>query len=138
MTSRFHNSNNKNYCPSNHKNNNNNNIVQSKIITEAGGMEDCCTEEESSAAQFLNRYAEDSNLNQYWYSESTIQVYCNVIMEAISTTKVKRVAFLSTPSLYFALPPHTRANSFLFDVSGISNKMCLDLLFGILQKKRWL
>ena len=82
------------------------------------GINDIEINGENMAAQFLNQYAEDSDLNQYWYSEGTIQVYCNAILEAISTSDCKNVAFLSTPSLYFALPLHARANSFLFDVSG--------------------
>ena len=66
------------------------------------------------AQSFLENTPQDSRLNQYWYSRSTIQVMCEAIVEVASG---KKVAFLSTPSLYFALPITERKNCTLFEVS---------------------
>jgi len=74
--------------------------------------------QESSNQQqsFLDSTPENPELNQYWYSETTINVLCNAIMEQINDDGGK-VAFLSTPTLYFALPPIIKSQCFLFDVS---------------------
>ena len=70
----------------------------------------------NNAKHFLQKYDEDENLNQYWYSIETISILCNVILEAIHSMSNKRVAFLSTPSLYFAMPKECRTQScMLFD-----------------------
>lgn len=47
----------------------------------------------------LHRTAENELLNQYWYSAPTIKA----LVEEIQTSATK-VAFLSTPSVYFSLP----------------------------------
>src|SRR5688572_2091064 len=52
-------------------------------------------------------------MNQYWYSAATIDT-----MVAEIEKVAKRVAFLSTPSIYFSLKnEELRRNSKLFDVS---------------------
>ena len=62
--------------------------------------------------QFLHTVGEDPTLNQYWYSAHTIRA---IIDELEFTTnnstnddtgaRALRIAFLSTPSLYFSLTP---------------------------------
>ena len=47
---------------------------------------------------FLARYKEKSDLNQYWYSKDTIAFMANEC-----ETHGQKVAFLSTPSIYFSL-----------------------------------
>eukprot|EP01001_Neometanema_parovale_P011774 NODE_8031_length_727_cov_96.445364_g7779_i0.p1 GENE.NODE_8031_length_727_cov_96.445364_g7779_i0~~NODE_8031_length_727_cov_96.445364_g7779_i0.p1 ORF type:complete len:209 (+),score=55.41 NODE_8031_length_727_cov_96.445364_g7779_i0:76-627(+) len=62
--------------------------------------------------RFLLRNPEKSDLNQYWYSIPTIEAIVNEI-EAIGA---KRVAFISTPSLYFSLKNDTtKQNSKVLD-----------------------
>jgi len=81
--------------------------------------------------QFLRTVGEDPTLNQYWYSARTIRA---IIDELESTTITNnatakpsdddagapqlRIAFLSTPSLYFSLTPgagSVRESSIVFD-----------------------
>lgn len=45
------------------------------------------------------KHKEKEGLNQYWYSSHTISVLLKEIQEV-----AKRVAFISTPSVYFSLP----------------------------------
>ena len=65
-------------------------------------------------ALFLEGNIEDGDHNQYWYSEKTIAK----IVEAI-VGKGGKVAFLSTPSLYFSVPADIQADAHVFDVSKI-------------------
>jgi len=65
-----------------------------------------------SAKSFLECTPEDSQFNQYWYSKPTIQCLCEAIVEVAAG---KKIAFLSTPSLYFALPVTERKNCSLFE-----------------------
>lgn len=62
---------------------------------------------------FLTRHDEKGDLNQYWYSASTIQ---KIVQEL--TESATRVACLSTPSIFFSLPKGSpvRENSWLFDL----------------------
>lgn len=76
------------------------------------------TSDVGTTAGFLNLKSENSSLNQYWYSEHTIQVLCNAIMEGLDKNEGNRVAFLSTPSLYYSLPLDRRKTCFLFEVSN--------------------
>ena len=63
--------------------------------------------------QFLARYKENADLNQYWYSKPTIEFMVQQC-EAVG----KRIAFLSTPSVYFSLKDKSiKENSVCFDVS---------------------
>jgi hypothetical protein len=74
----------------------------------------------SAAESFLECHSEKAEMNQYWYSTETIQSLCHAIQELLSTIVMggtrKRVAFLSTPSLYFAFPLEARKYCCLFDV----------------------
>ena len=73
-------------------------------------------EEENKENSFLAQTGENRELNQYWYSKHTIDVLCNAIREQLQQ-RGSRVAFLSTPSLFFSLSPKEREQCVLFDVS---------------------
>ena len=61
---------------------------------------------------FLARHKEKSEFNQYWYSKATI----NFIVSECEQHG-KRIAFLSTPSIYFSLKDkEIKASSKCFDV----------------------
>lgn len=61
---------------------------------------------------FLARHKEKADLNQYWYSKPTIQ-----FMVSECEQHGKRIAFLSTPSIYFSLKDkEVKAASKCFDV----------------------
>ena len=77
------------------------------------------TQELKSGQSFLDCTPENPTLNQYWYSKNTVEVLCNAIIEKINDPGGMggKVAFLSTPTLYFALPPVVQSHCFLFDVS---------------------
>ena len=64
-----------------------------------------------SSKRFLLRHPEKAELNQYWYSPHTI----DVLVEEIRSVNGS-IAFLSTPSLYFALTDLERKDHVLFDV----------------------
>lgn len=71
------------------------------------------------AQLFLEGTPEDSALNQYWYSKSSMKVLCEAIAEALTTYGKQKVAFLSTPSLYFAMPIDIRHKCCLFEFDTI-------------------
>jgi len=71
--------------------------------------------------RFLARTEEKWELNQYWYASSTIAMLTKEIEEHAT-----KVAFLSTPSVWFSLENQEIKNrSFFFDVS---NSTTLNLL----------
>ena len=47
---------------------------------------------------FLARHKENADFNQYWYSKPTIN-----FMASECEQHGKKIAFLSTPSIYFSL-----------------------------------
>ena len=59
-------------------------------------------------------------MNQYWYSPNTIKRIVEDIEE-----QGGRVAFLSTPSLYFSVSAECRARSKIFDVSTNLTFICI-------------
>ena len=67
--------------------------------------------------EFLRQNNENRDLNQYWYSKITIDTLCDAVRESASISGGNRVAFLSTPSLFFSLSREERENCALFDVS---------------------
>ena len=68
---------------------------------------------------FLTHTNENRDLNQYWYSKKTIDTLCTAIREGLTLVDGgSRVAFLSTPSLFFSLSPKERQQCVLFDVSS--------------------
>jgi len=77
-----------------------------------------------TSKSFLGSTPENSKLNQYWYSKHTIEVLCNTIVEGLSLINGNKVAFLSTPSLYFSLQLEIRQHCRLFDVSLGIAKIC--------------
>eukprot|EP00906_Rhabdomonas_costata_P025408 RCo036328 len=60
---------------------------------------------------FLLRNPEKAELNQYWYSAKTIEQ----VVRELETVSPKRVAFVSTPSLFFSVSEEFRKNSSLLD-----------------------
>lgn len=63
-------------------------------------------------SNFISENVENGDYNQYWYSKYTI----DKMVEEINHLN-GRVAFLSTPSLYFTVNEIVREKSFVFDVS---------------------
>jgi hypothetical protein len=62
---------------------------------------------------FLVKHKEKSEFNQYWYSKATIN-----FMVSECELYGKRIAFLSTPSIYYSLKDkEIRGSSKVFDVS---------------------
>ena len=80
---------------------------------------------------FLSQTNEKRDLNQYWYSKHTIDTLCNAVREGLSLSSSSsslgsnaRVAFLSTPSLFFSLSSKERQQCILFDVSFAMMCLC--------------
>ncbi|GAX73222.1 hypothetical protein CEUSTIGMA_g675.t1 [Chlamydomonas eustigma] len=67
---------------------------------------------DTSKNRFLIKTSENELLNQYWYSAATIEALVQEILSSAS-----RVAFLSTPSVYFSLPKDSevKKSSWVFD-----------------------
>jgi hypothetical protein len=62
---------------------------------------------------FLAKHKEKADMNQYWYSKATINFMANEC-----ETYGKKIAFLSTPSIYFSLKnKEIKGTSKVFDVS---------------------
>jgi len=79
---------------------------------------DTTDDKDDNTNTFLTHTNENRDLNQYWYSKKTIDTLCNAIREGLSLVDSgSRVAFLSTPSLFFSLSPKERQQCVLFDVS---------------------
>lgn len=75
---------------------------------------------------------ENPNLNQYWFSENTRETLCNAVRESISLKggSTTRVAFLSTPSLYFTLSDEERKQCTLLDYdTTLSSQNCGSYVF---------
>ena len=70
-------------------------------------------------SNFLQSNPEKGKFNQYWYSNHTIKILLEAIQEILPEKggKKRRVAFLSTPSLYFAMSESDRSSSYVFEVS---------------------
>ena len=73
----------------------------------------------SNGVDFLKSNPEDPVLNQYWYSQASVEAIakeCKCLMDSPrSGSNNFTVAFLSTPSIYFALDEAHRQNCFVFD-----------------------
>lgn len=62
---------------------------------------------------FLVKHKENGDLNQYWYSNATIEW-----LVAECQAQGKKIAFLSTPSIYFSLTEdQIKSQSYCFDVN---------------------
>lgn len=83
----------------------------------------------TSAFHSIN--AEKGDLNQYWYSEKTCKVLCDAVQESISLKggESARVAFLSTPSLFFSLDEEVRKQCTLFDFDSSLGSCCSQFEF---------
>lgn len=65
---------------------------------------------------FHNETNENAELNQYWYSQKTCETLCNAVRESMSLKGASsRIAFLSTPSLFFSLSEEEQKQCTLFD-----------------------
>ena len=67
-------------------------------------------ESKKKSNRFLLRCREKSDFNQYWYSAFTIETLVNECER-----NGKRVAFLSTPSVFFSCKEDLRTRSAVFD-----------------------
>ncbi|KAG2378866.1 hypothetical protein C9374_008014 [Naegleria lovaniensis] len=65
--------------------------------------------------RFLIRNPEKSEYNQYWYSKDTIQTFVRVIEEHLQESSENRVAFMSTPSVYFSMTSDLQQQAKLFE-----------------------
>ena len=71
----------------------------------------------AGAAAFIKQHREDADHNQYWYSAATVARILAAVEEPLPPPAVAaapppplpRGAFVSTPSLFFALAPERRA-----------------------------
>eukprot|EP00243_Klebsormidium_subtile_P003218 TRINITY_DN16445_c0_g1_i1.p1 TRINITY_DN16445_c0_g1~~TRINITY_DN16445_c0_g1_i1.p1 ORF type:complete len:177 (+),score=42.30 TRINITY_DN16445_c0_g1_i1:203-733(+) len=69
------------------------------------------TTEAEQVSLFLSKHKEKATFNQYWYSPKTIEVIVKEV-ELVA----KKVAFLSTPSIYFSLGNAAiKKESYVFD-----------------------
>ena len=70
-------------------------------------------------SNFFQSNPEKGQFNQYWYSNHTIKILLEAIQEILPGGEgmKRRVAFLSTPSLYFAMSESDRSSSYVFEVS---------------------
>ncbi len=80
---------------------------------------------------FHSNTAENGDLNQYWYSEKTCEALCTAVKESISLKggESARVAFLSTPSLFFSLDEEVRKQCTLFDFDSSLGSCCSQFVF---------
>ena len=79
-----------------------------------GPIKTLSTNNLKGSAGFVDSTPERRDLNQYWYSRKTISVLLSECKNTIESGG--RVAFISTPSLYFSLPENMRAGSCVFDI----------------------
>ena len=65
--------------------------------------------------RFLSTTREDEDLNQYWYSNRSIDAMVRDV-ETVCASEDTKACFLSTPSVYFSLSKDVRARSWCFDL----------------------
>lgn len=63
--------------------------------------------------KFLKLFSEKEDINQYWFSESTIEFIVNQILK--HTDENSKIAFVSTPSIFFSCDDAIKQRSKLFD-----------------------
>src|SRR5689334_6018821 len=66
---------------------------------------------DSKNNKFLKLNHEKEEFNQYWFSESTIEF----IVNQVEKIKADKIAFVSTPSIFFSCSPETQDKSVLFE-----------------------
>eukprot|EP00929_Paragymnodinium_shiwhaense_P080959 TRINITY_DN42267_c0_g1_i1.p1 TRINITY_DN42267_c0_g1~~TRINITY_DN42267_c0_g1_i1.p1 ORF type:complete len:231 (+),score=37.42 TRINITY_DN42267_c0_g1_i1:105-695(+) len=69
------------------------------------------SQEAATTAVSFDRNSADIGLHQYWYSERTIQA----LLDEMESCGASRLAILSAPSLFFAMPPSLQEKSTLFE-----------------------
>ena len=71
---------------------------------------------ESKNNKFLKLFSEKEDINQYWFSESTIDFIVSQITKHTSDENLNlRIAFVSTPSIFFSCNASIQEKSKLFD-----------------------
>mmetsp|Transcript_33517 Transcript_33517/g.92583 ORF Transcript_33517/g.92583 Transcript_33517/m.92583 type:complete len:191 (+) Transcript_33517:52-624(+) len=70
----------------------------------------------NNSAKFLQENEENGDYNQYWYSEHTLNKLVEDLLAQAQGQEKYRIAFLSAPSVYFALPSNLRESAFFFDI----------------------
>jgi len=81
-------------------------------------------------SNFLSNHCEKEELNQYWYSQPTIEVIVKEVLENGSNS----TAFISTPSLYFSLPVDARQGCKVLD---LDDQWASDDGFVLFDFNRW-
>jgi hypothetical protein len=69
---------------------------------------------DSKNNKFLKLFGEKEDINQYWFSEKTIDFIVNQITKHAEDENSK-IAFVSTPSIFFSLDDSFKHKSKLFD-----------------------
>jgi hypothetical protein len=68
---------------------------------------------ESKNNKFLKIFNEKEDINQYWFSEQTINFIIQQIEKQTNTNS--KIAFVSCPSIFFSCSPEIQEKSILFD-----------------------
>lgn len=68
---------------------------------------------ESKTNKFLKLFTEKEDINQYWFSESTIEFIVKQIFN--NSKEGMKIAFVSTPSIFFSCDANVQEQSILFD-----------------------
>ena len=71
--------------------------------------------QENKANKFLKLNKEKADFNQYWFSEKSIEFIINQIKKVYKNDKAIKIAFVSTPSIFFSLPEEIKDHSWLFE-----------------------
>ena len=70
-------------------------------------------------SSFLDSCPEISALNQYWYSQNTIDAFVAEIVSHLRdspNSKERSVGLVSCPSIYFSLPEEARSRCWVLDL----------------------
>ena len=96
------------------------NLMDKKIIK---SNEADPNKENDCGDDFLANNPEDPTTNQYWYSKPSIDALAGecarIISERTKGGDKFKVAFLSTPSLYFALSEDLRKHCYVMDYDKV-------------------
>jgi hypothetical protein len=66
---------------------------------------------QSKNNKFLKLTSEKEDINQYWFSETTIEFLINQIKKS----KADKIAFVSTPSIFFSSEEDIKEKGYVFD-----------------------
>ena len=86
----------------------------------------CCSSMIASGGEvkFLTRCKEKADFNQYWYSANTIRALVNEC-----AAHGKRIACMSTPSIFFSMDPEKQKAGALFDFDNKFKRKAGDSFF---------